>query len=100
MSSKKKKRHSIFDDLFGDSLLDDSDLFKGSSTSYSISVVQTPRGRKVQAKVAKDSNVDAVRKQLEKQYPNAEIEIEGGEKKPLIREISSKKLKGENDQRK
>lgn len=97
MSRKKKKRHSIFDELFGGSVFDDADFFKDPSTGYSISVVQTPQGTKVKAKVGKDSNVETVRKNLEEQYPNAEIEIEGGRKEPLIRELSTKALKQDKE---
>ena len=93
MSHKKKKRHGIFDELFEGSVSDDTSFFKGMSTGYSVSVVQTPWGTKVKAKVGKDSNVETVRKQLEEQYSNAEIEIEGGGKELLIREISTKTLK-------
>jgi len=37
-----------------------------------------------------------LRKQLQQQYPNAEIEMEGGKKEPLIKEISTRALKKEN----
>ena len=95
--SRKKKRSNIFDELFGGSAFDDSDLFKGSSSGYSVSVVQTPQGTKVKAKVGKDTNSEAIRKKLKQQYPNAEIEIEGGSQKPLIREISTKTLKHDKE---
>ena len=90
--SRKKKR-SIIDELFRGSLFNDTEsLFeKSPTTGYSISVVQTPEGTKVKAKVGKNTAANALRKQLEQQYPNAKIEIEGG--KPLIREISTKTLK-------
>jgi hypothetical protein len=64
-------------------------------TGYSISVIQTPEGTKVKAKVGKNTDVKAFRKQLEQEYPNTKIEIEGGSAKPLIREISTKTLKHE-----
>jgi hypothetical protein len=44
-------------------------------------------------KVGKSTDVNALRKKLQQQYPNAEIEIEGGKKEPLIREISTKTIK-------
>ncbi len=93
--SRKKKR-SIIDELFRGSIFNDTEsLFDKSSTSgYSISVVQTPEGTKVKAKVGKNTDPNALKKQLQQQYPNAKIEIEGG--KPLIREISTKTLKHKN----
>ena len=71
------------------------DKFPGSG--YAISVVQTPEGIKVRAKVGKDTDVNTLRKQLQQRYPNAEVEIEGSRKEPLIREISTKTLKKENE---
>ncbi len=104
MSSKRKRRRSIIDELFGGSIFNEAETFfekfpeSGSSISgYSISVTQTPEGTKVKAKVGKDTDVNMLRKQLQQQYPNAEIEIEGGRKEPLIREISTKTLKKENE---
>lgn len=90
--SRKKKR-SIIDELFGTSIFNETEsLFdKTTATGYSISVVQTPEGTKVKAKVGKNTDANAIRKQLQQQYPNAKIEIEGD--KPLIREISTKTLK-------
>lgn len=67
---------------------------------YSISVVQTPEGTKVKAKVGKDVDVNAFRRQLQQQYPNAQIEIEGGKTESLIKEISTKIIKKENEQKK
>ena len=97
--SRKKKR-SIIDELFGDSLFSDKELLPDdfSSTGYSISVSQTPKGTNVKAKVGKDTDVNAFRKQLQQQYPNAKIEIEGGKTKPLIREVSTKTLKQESEE--
>ena len=95
--SRKKKR-SIIDELFGGSIFDDAEsLLKSTQTGYSISVVQTPEGTKVKAKVGKNTDPNALRKQLQQQYPNAKIEIEGGKTKPLIREVSTKTLKHKNE---
>ena len=93
MSPKKKR--SIIDELFGGSLFNETESPFDSSptTGYSISVVQTPQGTKVKAKIGKDTDASALKKQLRQQYPNAEIEIEGGKTTPLIREISTKTLK-------
>ena len=93
----RKKKRSIVDELFGGSLLDEKgSLLDGFPKSgYSISVVQTSEGTKVQAKVGNGTDVRALRAQLEQQYPNAEIEIEGGKAEPLIREISTKTLSDE-----
>jgi len=99
MSSSKKRRKSIIDELFGGSIFEETDTFfdKFSEGGYSINVVQTPEGTKVQAKVGKDTDVNMLRRQLQQQYPNAQIEIEGGKTEPLIREISTKALKkGDN----
>jgi len=98
----RKKKHSIIDKLFGTSIFNDTEsLFDKSSTSgYSISVVQTPEGTKVKAKAGKDTDANTLKKQLQQQYPNAKIEIEGGKTKPLIREISTKTLKHKNKENK
>ncbi len=100
MSSQRKRKRSIIDELFGESLFDETKLFEEFPESgYSISVTQTPEGTKVKAKVGKDTDANALRKQLESQYPNAQIEIEGGKKEPLIREISTKTLKKERSEK-
>ncbi len=94
--SRKKKRN-IIDELFGDLIFNNtqSPSHKSPTTGYSISVVQTPEGTKVKAKIGKNTDADALKKQLQQQYPNAKIEIEGG--KPLIREISTKTLKHKSE---
>jgi len=96
----RKKKQSIIDELFGDCLLDEKESFLDEfpKSGYSISVVQTSEGTKVQAKVGNDTDVQALRTQLQQQYPNAEIEIEGGKTEPLIREISTKTLDQETDE--
>lgn len=63
------------------------------SGGYSIRVTQTTEGTKVYARVEKGTDANELRRQLQRQYPNAQIEIEGGE--PLIREISTKSIEGE-----
>jgi len=95
----RKKKRSIIDELFGGSIFNDTEsLFdKSSTTGYSISVIQTPEGTKVKAKAGKNTDTNALRKQLQQQYPNAKIEIEG--EKPLIREISTKTLKHKNEKK-
>lgn len=103
MSAEKRRKRSLTDKLFGDPLFDGMenffrDLEKAEFLSgYSISVIQTPEGTKVKAKVGKDVDVNALRKQLERQYPNAKIEIEGGRQEPLIKEISTKPVKEEEN---
>ncbi|MEM2971140.1 MAG: hypothetical protein QW270_01775 [Candidatus Bathyarchaeia archaeon] len=98
MSFQKKRKKSIIDDLFGGSIFEEMETFfdETPESGYSISVVQTPEGTKVKAKVGKDMDVDALRRRLQQQYPNAKIEIEGGKREPIIREISTKNLKEEN----
>ncbi|MEM3731187.1 MAG: hypothetical protein QW667_04220 [Candidatus Bathyarchaeia archaeon] len=99
MPLNKKRRKSIIDELFGGSIFEEAQsLFEKlpeelSGNAYSISVVQTLEGTKVRAKVGKDTDVNAFRRQLQQQYPGAQIEIEGGREEPLIREISTKTLK-------
>jgi len=99
----RKKRKSLIDELFGGSVLEDFDsLFegfekgKGRQSGYSISVSQTPEGTTVHAKVGKDTDVSALRRQLQQQYPGGQIEIEGGQ--PLIREISTRPIQEEVDE--
>ena len=99
-SMSRKKRKGLIDELFGGSPLEDfEELFEDSEdrkrqSSYSISVSQTPQGTKARAKAGKDTDVNAWRRQLQQQYPGAQIEIEGGQ--PLIREISTRQV--EEDQ--
>ncbi|MEM2280803.1 MAG: hypothetical protein QXZ68_02275 [Candidatus Bathyarchaeia archaeon] len=101
MSAEKRRRRSLIDELFGGSLFDEvetlfKDLEKAEfSSGYSISVIQTPEGTKVKARVGKDVDVNALRRQLERQYPNAKIEIEGGRQEPIIREITTKPVNNE-----
>jgi len=93
------KKRSLIDELFGDSFFEDFEkIFEGEieSSGYSISVTQTPEGTKVYAKVGKDTDVNALRRQLEQQYPGAQIEIEGG--RPLIREISTKLIEEKDEE--
>jgi hypothetical protein len=100
MASERKRKRNIIDELFGNSLFDktkSSDRFPANG--YSISVAQTPEGTKVKAKVGKDTDANTLRKQLQQQYPKATIEIEGGKKQPLIKEISTKTLKKENNKK-
>jgi hypothetical protein len=94
----RKKKRSIIDELFGGSIFDDTESLFGKSpeAGYSISVVQTPEGTKVKAKIGKNTDANTLRKQLQQQYPNAKIEIEGG--KPLIREISRKTLEHKDEE--
>jgi hypothetical protein len=102
MSSQRKRKRSIIDELFGGSMFEEMQKFfdefpEGEYGGYSISVTQTPEGTKVKAKVGKDTDVNMLRKQLQQQYPDAEIEIEGGKKEPLIKEISTKTLREEDN---
>jgi len=102
MSDKKRKK-SIIDEFFEGSLFEETDeMFKRfekgeMSNGYSIRVTQTPEGTKVYAKVGKDTDVSEVKRRLQQQYPDAQVEIEGG--KPLIREISTKSVEEEKDKR-
>jgi len=96
----RKKRRSLIDELLGgspfqdfDKVFEDFEKGEGRESGYSISVSQTPQGTKVYAKVGRDTDVNALRRQLQQQYPGAQIEIEGGQ--PLIREISTRPVKEE-----
>lgn len=99
MSFQKKRKRSIIDELFGGSIFEEMETFFDDvpEGGYSISVVQTPEGTKVKAKVGKDADVNALRRRLQQQYPNAKIEIEGGKKEPLIREVSTKAINEEDN---
>jgi len=100
MASQRKRKRSIIGELFGNSLFDETKLpDKFAASGYSISVVQTPDGTKVKAKVGKDTNTNTLRKQLQQQYPNAQIEIEDDKEQPLIKEISTKTLQKENNKK-
>ena len=101
MSFKRKRRKNIIDELLGGSLFNDIEpLFdEFSGTEYSISVVQTPEGTRVKVKAGKDVDVSMLKRQLQMQYPNAKIEIEGGREEPLIKEISTKSLIEEKEEK-
>jgi len=101
MSSQRRRKRSIIDELFGGSMFEETEtlLDELPESGYSISVVQTPEGTKVRAKVGKDTDVNALKRQLQQRYPNAQIEIEGGRNEPLIREISTKALKKEDNEK-
>lgn len=92
--SRRRKRKSIIDELFGDSGFGEMESLFDSfpETGYSVNVTQTPEGTKVRARVGKNTDVTTLKRELQQQYPNVEIEIEGGKKEPLIREISTKSL--------
>jgi hypothetical protein len=55
--------------------------------------VQTPEGTKVRAKVGKDTDINMLKEQLQQQYPNAQIEIEGDKKEHLIKKYQQKPSK-------
>jgi len=98
MSHKRKR--SIIDDLFGDFFDDFESSFDDfSGSGYSISVVQTPEGTKIRVKAGKDTDVNSLKRQLQQQYPNAEIEIEGGREEPLIKEVSTKNVVEEKEEK-
>lgn len=102
---EKKRRRGFIDEFFKGSLFDEMESFfenfpeDAFTGGYSISVVQTPEGAKVKAKVSKDTDVNALRKSLERQYPGAKIEIEGGRQEPLIREVSTKPVCEEENEK-
>ncbi|PDM26986.1 hypothetical protein CP083_00955 [Candidatus Bathyarchaeota archaeon B24-2] len=91
--TRKEKRRSLFDLFFEDSLLSDvEEIFRRLeeeplTEGYSINVTQGPEGTKVYVKAGRNTDVEALRREIQQRYPNAEIHIEGG--KPLIREVST-----------
>lgn len=105
MSHERKRRKSFIDEFFSGSIIGDFERLFGELSSgevvsgYSISVVQTPEGTVVRARVGKDVDVNELRRRLERQYPGARIEIEGGRREPLIKEISTREVE-EEDERK
>lgn len=100
--SSKRKRRSIIDEFFRGSLFGDTERLFGEfpEAGYSINVTQTPEGTKVHATVGKNTDADALKRQLQQKYPNAQIAIEGGKTEPLIKEISTKSLKEEDKEKK
>ena len=98
MSHKRKR--SIIDDLLGDFFDDlESSFDDFSGSGYSISVVQTPEGTKIRVKAGKDTDVNSLKRRLQQQYPNEEIEIEGGREEPLIKEVSTKNVVEEKEEK-
>lgn len=93
---RRHKKSFMVDRFFSDSTFDELErLFNelsedGFASGYSISVIQTPEGTKVKAKVGRGVDINILRKRLEQQYPGAKIEIEGGRQEPLIKEISTR----------
>ncbi|NWG10332.1 hypothetical protein HXY33_01060 [Candidatus Bathyarchaeota archaeon] len=80
--------------LLGEREAFSDEVFEGG---YSISVVQTCEGTKVKVKVGKDVDVNAIQRRLQQQYPNAQIEIEGGKTEPLIKELSTKTIRKDEE---
>jgi hypothetical protein len=104
MPPKEKKKRPPHR-LFGGSIFNNIEqMFKTTGNhgieggGYSIQVTQTPEGTKVYAKIGKNADQTKIRQQLEKKYPGATIQIEGG--RPLIKEISTKPVKPEKEQEK
>ncbi|MGQ4916030.1 MAG: hypothetical protein ACP6IU_14960 [Candidatus Asgardarchaeia archaeon] len=95
---KKKRPKSFFDEIFGSFFSDFDSLFeKGftGSSGYSIQVTYTNEGPVVRAKIYGDADKDAIKAQLQQEYPNAKIIIEDEsgkiEELSLIQEIKSEK---------
>lgn len=87
MSRKKKK--SIFDELFDFSIFDEfEEMFKGGElgeSGYYINVTQKNGKTTVYVKAGENVDIAALKQDLKRQYPGAEIIIEG--EKPLLEEI-------------
>ena len=82
MNSKGKKKG-----IFGGPLFEEFGEISGLNGGYSISIIQTPEGTEINVKAGKDMDMGPLRKELERRYPGAKINIEGGRSRPLIREI-------------
>lgn len=106
-----KKKKDPFEDLFKE-FFEDFDLESLPSISGGYSISITSSGGKTLIHVKADKNVDVskLRKELESQYPGAEIIIEGGKiqieegkeekgisRKPLIEVIEEKKISEEEN---
>lgn len=102
MSHGRKRKKSLIDEFFSGSIIDEFERLFGEFSSgevaggYSISVVQTSEGTVVRARVGRDVDVNELRRRLERQYPGVRIEIEGGRREPLIREISTREVEERN----
>lgn len=51
---------------------------RGKGGGYSVRITQTSEGATVKARLSDKMDREKVRKELERKYPNAEIEIKGG----------------------
>jgi hypothetical protein len=87
MSKRKKK--SIFDELFDFSIFDEfEEMFNEESlgeSGYYINVTQTNGKTKVYVKAGENVDIASLKEDLKRRYPGAEIIIEG--EKPLLEEI-------------
>ena len=92
---RERKRKSLFEEFLSMDVFEEFDrLFKSlpkTGAGYSITVSQTGGKTVVKAKVSGNISQTEIRRELEAQYPGAEIIIEGG--KPLIEEVEVKRLK-------
>jgi hypothetical protein len=106
----RRKRKSIFDEFFGESLFDEWDeIFKkfenlNIPSGYSITITQTGGKTEIHVKAGENVDVDELKRELELKYPGAKIYIEGGRKSRMIEEISeneekSEKGEGEHERR-
>ncbi|MCR6623127.1 MAG: hypothetical protein NDF52_02785 [archaeon YNP-WB-062] len=90
----RRKRKSVFDEFFGESLFDEWDeIFKkfenlNIPSGYSISITQTGDKTEIHVKAGEDVDVDELKRELESKYPGAKIYIEGGRRSRMIEEIS------------
>jgi hypothetical protein len=81
-----KRKKDIFDELFEKMFKEDFG-FSGVS-GYSISIIQEGGKTKIYVKADQNTDISKLRKDLEEQYPGAEIYIEGEK----VKEKPSKKL--------
>ncbi len=90
----KRRKRSLFDEIFGDFEEFFDMPLEGGMGGYSIEIRSTPEGTEVHARVYGNTDPRRLREQLERMYPGAKIVIEGEEKAevPLIRRESSEHI--------
>ncbi|MFP3191162.1 MAG: hypothetical protein RXR31_07525 [Thermoproteota archaeon] len=96
--TKERKRKSLFDELFEDFFSDEFSNLSSFGGGYSISITQSGGKTVIHVKADRNTDVQKLRKELEEQYPGAEIYIEGG--KITLEEIGSESKEKVNTEEK
>ncbi|NIQ06163.1 MAG: hypothetical protein GWO20_10690 [Candidatus Korarchaeota archaeon] len=92
----KKKRSWV--EKFFDEQFRGFDSLSDQGGGYSVQVTQTPEGTVVKAQISGDMDRDKMKRQLERKYPNAKIEIEGGKSQAPVKIKKRKKLNIQKDE--